>query len=170
MAGRTGTGGVYRTRDGGRTWEPITGVGSEWGGYGVETALVGRDGRLYVATYGGVWRTSEPLPVAAEAEPPEASGARLRVEPNPASGAVTIRLTLATPEAEVRVSVFDARGREVAVVASGARGAGVHVFAVDTVVSGGGRVRGARDGGRRECCKRPVYGSTLRRSIRAARA
>ena len=109
MAGGTGTGGVYRTRDGGRTWEPITGVGSEWGGYGVETALVGRDGRLYVATYGGVWRTSEPLPVAAEAEPTEASGARLRVEPNPASGAVTIRLTLATPEAEVRVSVFDAR-------------------------------------------------------------
>ena len=30
------------------------------------------------------------------------------------------------------MSVFDARGREVAVVASGARGAGEHVFALDT--------------------------------------
>ena len=32
----------------------------------------------------------------------------------------------------MRVSVFDARGREVAVLASGARGAGVHSFAVDS--------------------------------------
>ena len=42
----------------------------------------------------------------------------LSVEPNPASGAATIRLALPSPGA-VRGVVFDARGREVAVVASG---------------------------------------------------
>ena len=70
--------------------------------------------------------------VAGEPAPPAASGVSLSVEPNPASGAATVRLTLASPEAEVHVSVFDARGREVAVVASGARGAGEHSFAVET--------------------------------------
>ena len=104
----------------------------------VKGALLDVEGRLVVAApgsgldrRGGVYRTASPLPVASEAVP-EASGARLRVEPNPTSGATTVLLTLTSPEAEVRVSVFDARGREVAVLASGVRAAGTHAFAVGT--------------------------------------
>ena len=43
-----------------------------------------------------------------------------------------MRLTLASPEAEVQVSVFDARGREVAVLASGPLASGEHAFSLGT--------------------------------------
>ena len=79
--------------------------------------------------------------------PPEASGARLRVEPNPASGAAAVRLVLPSPEASVRVSVFDARGREVAVLACGAARRGRARVRGGYVASGAGRLRGPRSSG-----------------------
>ena len=129
---------IYRTDDGGETWTLIGRAPIPYSITWVRDALLDEQGRLVVAVPGdglnrrnGVFRTATPIPVAAE-EPLETFGASLRIEPNPASGVAQIRLTLATPEADVRVSVFDARGREVAVAASGARGAGEHSFAVDT--------------------------------------
>ena len=91
---------------------------------------------LYVAgsaelgRHTGIYSVVTPFETANESAPGEQ--AAVSIDPNPASGAATVRLTLASPEAEVRVSVFDARGREVAVLASGARGAGVHCSRVDT--------------------------------------
>ena len=80
---------------------------------------------LYVAGSGelggtpGIYSVVTPFETANEPTPGEQ--AAVSIDPNPASGATTVRLTLASPEASVRVSVFDARGREVAVLASGAR-------------------------------------------------
>ncbi|OZC01756.1 T9SS type A sorting domain-containing protein [Rubricoccus marinus] len=137
---------VWWTEDAGETWArwaeweelvaPREVVGGDPRAF---WALAGPDGRLYIglSTPGGdkyVYdkRTSEPVtawPVAGEPAPREASGARLRVSPNPASGAVRIALELGTPEA-VAVTVYDARGREVYREASGARGD--HAWEVDT--------------------------------------
>ena len=114
------SGGVVWSGDGARTWTELTPEASGWAGDGVEDMELGRDGRLYVATRNGVWRSSGALPVASET-PPEASGARLRITPNPVAGAARIALSLAAPEA-ARLAVYDARGREVYGEASGARG------------------------------------------------
>ncbi|OZC03069.1 T9SS type A sorting domain-containing protein [Rubricoccus marinus] len=119
----TGTnhiGGVVWSGDGARTWTLLTPEASGWAGDGVEDMELDRDGRLYVATRNGVWRSSGALPVASEASP-EASGARLRITPNPASRTVRVALDLVSPEA-ANVTVYDARGREVYCEASGARG------------------------------------------------
>ncbi len=124
-------GAIAWSHDGGRTWEELTGEGTGWGDFGVRDVEVGRDGRIYAATHGGVWRTTEAvrLPVSSEPEPPEASGAELRITPNPASGAVRIALELDAPEAAM-LRIFDARGREVHTEASGARG--THAWEVST--------------------------------------
>ncbi|OZC03732.1 T9SS type A sorting domain-containing protein [Rubricoccus marinus] len=63
---------------------------------------------------------------------PEASGASIGVSPNPTSGATTVRLQLPSRQTDVRVSIFDARGREVTTLASDARESGAHVLAIDT--------------------------------------
>ena len=131
-------GSVYGTEDGGRTWAEWPNPRRE--GDSLTWAFVGPGGHLYVGVVNNHpsiaaydVRTAGPVvAVSGEGAPEAASGARLSIEPNPASGEATVRLVLASPEAEVRVSVFDARGREVAVVASGARGAGAHVLSVDT--------------------------------------
>ena len=137
---------VIWSGDGGRTWTDLTPEGSGWGGHGVLDIELGRDGRVYVATYRGVWRTTGAVsfPVAS-AEPPEASGLGLTVAPNPASGEARVVLRLASPEAEVRVSVYDARGREVW-SASGARGWGEHEWAVPGLAPGTYVVRARVDG------------------------
>ena len=61
---------------------------------------------------------------------PPASGAALTVGPNPAGGAATVALTLPAP-AEVRVAVYDALGRRVAVLTAGPLGAGRHRLPLD---------------------------------------
>ena len=131
---------LWGTEDAGETWsvwapspaDPLTNDRAAW-------AMLDGEGRLVVGVYRNGsedaydLRTTAPVvAVARESAPPAASGASLRVEPNPASGAARVRLTLASAETEVRVSVFDARGREVAVVASGALASGEHALAVDT--------------------------------------
>ena len=60
----------------------------------------------------------------------EASGASLGVGPNPAAVAVAVQYQLAASSG-VRLTVHDALGRVVAVVALGARGAGAHEASVD---------------------------------------
>ncbi len=122
---------IVWSNDGGRTWQDLTGEGSGWGGHGVLDVELARDGRIYAATQSGVWRTVEAvsLPVSSEPEPPAASGAALRVSPNPGAGAVRIALDLDTPEA-AQLTVFDARGRAVHTEASGARTE--HAWEVDT--------------------------------------
>ena len=69
------------------------------------------------------------FPTASDA-PPSAAGPLLSVAPNPASGPTTLSYTLAVPGA-VRLTVSDALGRVVAVVAEGERGAGLHTASLD---------------------------------------
>lgn len=59
------------------------------------------------------------------AEPDAAGGTRLEVGPNPVRSRSRVSFALGAP-ATARVSVVDVRGREVAVLDQGARGAGVH--------------------------------------------
>ena len=130
-------GDVYRSRDGGRTWEEVSGPGSGWGGFGVEALEVGRDGRLYAATDGGVWRTAEALPVGAEGGAGAGKrGVELTVWPNPSGGAVTVALALERPSS-VRVVAYDVLGREVAVLHAGPLGAGEHTFTLDAALPPG---------------------------------
>ena len=157
---------IYRTDDGGESWALVGRAPVPHEVTYARDVLLDEAGRLVVAApggnvdrRGGVFRTANPISVAAEVAPPEASGAVLRIEPNPASGVAQVRLALASPEADVRVSVFDARGREVAVLASGARGTGT-LRSRWTGASGGGRVRGPRGGGG-DGCQRPVRGGAL---------
>ena len=131
---------VWGTADGGATWtEWSASPGTVGTNDRAQWALAGPEGRLYIGIFRNGQedafdvRTTVPVvAVAGEPSPPDASGARLSIEPNPASGVARVRLTLASPEAEVRVSVFDARGREVVVVARGPLASGEHSFALDT--------------------------------------
>ena len=59
-----------------------------------------------------------------------ASGLALAAGPNPASGAVRLSYALADA-GPVRLAVFDALGREVAVAEAGTRGAGTHPASLD---------------------------------------
>ena len=138
---------VWWTGDAGETWSlwaeweelfPPEEQAAEEGNVRARWAQAGPDGRLYVGVSSSSWalpvwdkRTSVPVvAVAEEPAPREASGARLRVSPNPTSGAVRIALEVGTPEA-VAVTVYDARGRTV--WASGAGPArGDHAWEVDT--------------------------------------
>ena len=125
-------GSVYRTLDAGRTWEDLSGAGTGWGGHGASSVHVGRDGRVYVATARGVWRTREAVPVAGAAAPEAVpSGVGVLVRPNPARGRAEVVLSLAEAQ-DVRAVVLDALGREVVVVHAGLVGAGERVLAVDT--------------------------------------
>ena len=69
--------------------------------------------------------------VATAADPPAADGALdLRAAPNPARGATTRSFAL-DRSGPVRLAVFDALGREVAVVARGVQTAGRHEARID---------------------------------------
>ena len=81
---------------------------------------------LFAADASG--ETQEGVPTS-EGTAPEASGA-LAVWPNPASGAARVTVTLAAPEA-IRATVYDALGREVAVLHDGPLAAGAHALALD---------------------------------------
>ena len=129
-----GRGIVYRTDDAGETWQIVGRVPIDHTSKTSRKLLVGPDEKLYVAIMRAgtdaswVVRTAQPIVAVAAESTPEASGARLRVTPNPASGAVRIALDLDTPEAAT-ITVYDARGREVHTAASGARG--THAWEVD---------------------------------------
>ncbi len=97
---------------------------------------------LYAATVRGVWRTTASV-VGAESGPAEASGLGVAVRPNPASGRVAVRLSLAEA-GMARVSVVDALGREVALLLDGPLPAGETVASVETGAWPVGAVRGPR--------------------------
>ena len=77
----------------------------------------------------GLWVATLDQPVAADED--VASGAPLRVWPNPTRGRATVAYALVAP-AEVRVSLVDVLGREVAVAQAGARAAGPHEAVLET--------------------------------------
>ena len=120
---------------------------------------MGRDGRLYAASRPGVWRTAEPLAVAAEAVPAGASPLDVSVRPNPAGGRVEVVLSLSEAR-DVRVAIVDALGREVAVVIDGPVGAGERVVGFETASWPAGvyvvRATAGRGGGTRVATARLV--------------
>ena len=137
---------VWATTDGGETWTQIgrvPGVMVHSDGHTTyaETVETGPDGRLYAGTvrsgnkaswsYRSRGRVAEAMqPVAREAEPEAPASVAVSVWPNPTGGAVTVALSLASPQA-VRVSVVDALGREVAVLHDGAATHGQRLW-IDT--------------------------------------
>lgn len=131
-----GVGRVFRSWDAGTTWEAaddgfrVPNVSP----YGVviHNFATAADGRLYMATQRGIWRTVQPV-VSAEAQPaPEAPSLSVAVAPNPARGRFTVTATLGADAASATVDVFDLTGRIVAVLHGGALAAGSHRFEVDT--------------------------------------
>ena len=128
---------LWRSADGGRTWAPTQ---SGYDAYqGVSALVSGRDGRMYLAGGSGVWRTRASVVLVSEA--PEAAeappGVSLTVHPNPSSGRVSVSLTLSGPS-RAKVVVYDALGREVAVLLDGPLGGGAHTVAFDGVSLPGG--------------------------------
>ena len=73
----------------------------------------------------------KPSSVASEAVASRGSVALLPTRPNPAAGRTRVPFTLDRP-ADVRLAVYDALGREVALVAERAYGAGAHAEVLDT--------------------------------------
>jgi hypothetical protein len=122
---------VYGTEDAGETWTQW----SQWPG-GTDTlgsqalatwAVLGPDGHLYLGLFHNspsfnVYDVRTTVPVgmitSSEAPPRAESGVAVSVRPNPSDGRVTVEIVTEAPET-VRVSVFDALGREVAVVYEG---------------------------------------------------
>lgn len=148
---------VWRTTDGGATWSDMGPVWTEWRSYPTDLA-VGPDGRLWASArgeyqyglrVGGVFRTTEPVFAVARNGGDGSSAApfSLRVFPNPTSVLVTVEVS--SPMADhVRLAVFDAQGREVAVVWDGTMvdgqrvvvetsGLGTGVYVVRAVASDG---------------------------------
>ena len=122
-------GAIVRSTDDGATWSV---GGSGYSGGGVHQLRLSRTGQLYAATERSIWRTRERAYTAAsEAAPAEASGVGLSVHPNPSGGRAEVVLSLAEAKS-VRVSVVDARGREVAVLHDGPARSGEQRLAVDT--------------------------------------
>ena len=144
-----GMGEVWQTDDAGASWT-LRGVSPAVGpppgdpngpNTRVTSATVGPDGRLYLghgtqgpAQLGGVWRTAAPVgtvpgPTGSAGAVP--SGVSVTAVPNPSGGRPSVAVTLGRPSASVRVSVFDALGREVAVLHDGPLGAGTHRLGLD---------------------------------------
>ena len=134
-----GRGFVYGTGDGGATWDvlgrlPVTQT-SAW----VPLATLGPDGHLWVSVRqngpDGEWlyRSAEPaesgVVVSSEASPDGETG--LHVRPNPSAGQTRVALSLAAPASHLAASVYDALGRQVAVLHDGPADGGPHAFAVD---------------------------------------
>lgn len=126
---------VYRTVDGGVTWDvvaraPSIGPEPEDGGI-MLAAEIGPDGRIYTVQIQSeqdeyVWVTEEPASsafayvVSDEAGPSASPEVGVTVRPNPsAAGTVTVEVGQASPSA-LRVEVYDAVGRRVAVLHEGA--------------------------------------------------
>jgi hypothetical protein len=129
-------GAIARSFDGGQTWAPAQ---AGYGRHAVNELVVARDGRLYAATVEGVWRTTAPVAVSAEAGPDEAAGAVGGAGalvlgapyPNPSDGSVTVPLTLESAT-RVRVVTYDALGRAVGVLHEGPLRRGDHRLTLGT--------------------------------------
>ncbi|RMH64526.1 MAG: T9SS C-terminal target domain-containing protein [Bacteroidetes bacterium] len=119
----TRNGGVHRSTDGGDSWHPInTGLPS----LTVTALAVTEEGFVFAGTDQGIYRSTRAIATAAEDETALPDGFALAQNyPNPFNPATTIRYAL--PEAaEVRLTVYDALGREVKRLVDGLRVAGEH--------------------------------------------
>ena len=117
----------------GETWE-LLGGGVQGGG---TSGIAVADGIVYVA---GTFKTAGGVPSPSLAAydlatavptipaPPQASSATLRATPNPARGATTFRFEAS---GSVRLAVYDAIGREVAVLHDGQLAEGTHMLSFD---------------------------------------
>ena len=119
-----GRGFIFRTLDGGASWEGVGRVAGMQGGQVARSGEVGPDGRLYLGT---AWNGTALSPVQVTEEPaaaalsyvvsgsgtaPEQQELSVQVVPNPSpGGAVRVELT---GEGAARAQVVDARGRVVA--------------------------------------------------------
>lgn len=130
--------GVFVTRDAGATWEAFT-DGLPDAVLVMDLVYSPADRSLQVATHGnGMYRRAlgEP-PVSAE-QGAAAQGFRLLPNaPNPFRSATTLAYELDRP-ADVRLEVFDAAGRRVAVLVEGRQEAGTHrvLFEASDLTSG----------------------------------
>ena len=128
---------IYRTDDGGGTWHLTGRAPVPFTSSAVQDALVDAGGRLVVAAphsggaVNGVFRTVNPVAVASAPAPPETPDLGVRIEPNPTTGSTAARWRQSSAGA-ARVSVFDARGREVLVLSERHRQPGENVAEVDT--------------------------------------
>ena len=119
---------IVRSVDGGRTWARAD---AGYGGHGVYSLHVGRDGRLYAATVQGVWHTAGPAFATAEDAAPDAPAPlAVTVRPNPTASGATVAFSVAEAT-RVEVGVYDVLGRRVA-GASGAFEPGAHAVPLAT--------------------------------------
>jgi ligand-binding sensor domain-containing protein len=130
--------GIYRSSDEGSTWTILDGSGLAYP-HVIALSFDNR-GVLFAGTYnGGVFRTGRTLSgVQAEPALPSAYGLKQNY-PNPFNPATIIEYTVpAGAPAEVRVTVYDLLGREVASLASGPSTPGVHRVRWDAGAAPGG--------------------------------
>ena len=103
-----GSGAIARSEDGGETWE-LAQTGFD--GWRIRSLDLGPNGRLYASTDVGLWRTVEPVFVAAT-DVPDEEPLELVVQPNPSRQLVTLELMGLQPE-RYQLVVVDSVGREV---------------------------------------------------------
>lgn len=123
--------GVFVSQDDGQTWAPYA-DGMPSAALVTDLVISPSDATLRVATHGNGFFSRALLrePVSAAADP--AGALELSApSPNPARGATTLAFRLARG-ADIELSVYDVRGRRVAVLAEGARAAGEHRARFDT--------------------------------------
>ena len=113
-----------RTTDGGATWQAVSVPAGNVNRFEFFGDSLGYAMGARVYRYRRTAVATEPPPVAAVLELEPAA-------PNPVSGAVTLAYRLAAP-AVVRLAVYDALGREVAVLHDGPLAAGAHALTLDT--------------------------------------
>ena len=132
--------GVFVTRNLGQTWTALGGYMPIQPVWDLELHQASR--RLFAFTHGrSVWMLD--LGTVPLAVPTSTSGSRLALStpsPNPAQAASRLEMTLAT-SAQVDVSVFDAAGRRIRVLAHGTLAQGRHPLAWDARDERGSRAR-----------------------------
>lgn len=132
--------GVFVTRNLGETWVSLGGAMPVVAVWDLELHTVSR--QLFAFTHGrSAWKLD--LNNISLSAPPAAGPSRLALSapsPNPARGAANLVLSLAA-SAQVDVSIFDAAGRRVRVLAHGERAAGRYTLAWDARDERGSRVR-----------------------------
>ncbi|HYE95601.1 MAG TPA: T9SS type A sorting domain-containing protein, partial [Rubricoccaceae bacterium] len=109
-----------------------------WALTSVWSHALSHDGRVVVGSGRNpegveeAWRAVlPPWPHTGTAEPPGGNALTLSASPNPARARATVRLTL-TEAQHVRVAVYDALGREVAVLNDGPLAGGLHTLSLNT--------------------------------------
>ena len=131
---------MFVTRNLGQTWTALGGYMPVQPVWDLELHQATR--RLYAFTHGrSVWMLD--LGTVPLAVPTTTSGSRLALSapsPNPARARSELDMTLAT-SAQVDVSVFDAAGRRVRVLAHGTLSEGRHALAWDARDERGARAR-----------------------------